>query len=81
MDFDEFDWDEPSEWPWDSIDHVHITRDDLGWDVSVEINGELFDILDGLDDDYAASIIWDEIWHLADEYGVDVDKDVEYAAD
>lgn len=81
-DWDSFNWDEPEDWPWDRIDHVHIHRDDSGWEVSVEMDdGSLVDILDDIDDDLAQELIWDEIYWLADEWGADVDKEVEYAKD
>lgn len=81
VDLDDFNWDSPEEWPWEEIEYIHIVRDDDGWDVSVEIDGILIDVLDGLDDEDASDLIWDEIWHWADEYGIDVDKDVEYSED
>ena len=73
-------WDEsPDDWPWESIDAVHVTRDSDGWEVSVEIDGELFDVLDGIDDETAQDLIWDDIYWLAMEHDADFDKEVEYA--
>lgn len=75
------EWDNPEDWPWGDIDAIHVTRDDSGWDVSVEIDGELIDVISGLDDETAQDYIWDELYSLADEYGVYFDKEVEYAKD
>lgn len=74
-------WDSPEEWPWEDIESIHISRDDSGWDVSVEIDGVLYDILQDVDDETAQDLIWDDIYFLADEYGVEIDKEVEYAKD
>jgi hypothetical protein len=79
-DWEDYNWDDPEDWPWDEIEHIHALRDDSGWEISVEMgDGTLVDILDGIDDDTAQDLIWDEIYHLADDWGVDFDKEVEYA--
>ena len=71
-------WDNPDDWPWEEIEALHITRDDSGWDVSVEIAGILIDIYEGIDDETAQDLIWEEIYSLADDNGVDIDKEIDY---
>jgi hypothetical protein len=75
------DWDTPETWPWDHIEHIYLERDESGWSISAEVDGVLIDIESGIDDAEAESYIWHEIYYLADEYDVDIDKEVSYAGD
>lgn len=82
MDEDEFPIDSPEEWPWEEIDVLHISRDEGGWDVSAELeDGSLIDIVDGMDDEDAQSFIWEYLYYLADYYGVEIDKEIDYTGD
>lgn len=87
MDWDDYDpeadprWDNIGKWPWSEIEHLFITRDDSGWSVSAEINGNLYEVESGISDEEAESLIWDEIWWEAMEWDIDIDKEIEYSKD
>jgi hypothetical protein len=65
---------------YDEIDSVFVHRGDDGWSISVEHDGEISHIV-SLGDEDMQSMFWDDwYWDLIED-DIEIDREVDYAAD
>ena len=75
-------WAEDNNFDWDEVSSIHVFRDDSGWTVGIETDtGEFVSLSGELTDEEAEEYIWDDLYYWAQEYEIDFDKEIEYAAD
>lgn len=75
----DFDRDAYEETDWDSVESIEIYFDEDGSaDLYMVVDGELIDY-GSIDPDEVGEIIWDELYWIADEYGIEFDVEEQYA--
>lgn len=77
-DFD-FDFDSFEDLDRDEIESIEVLFDEDGAaDIYMVVDGELIDF-GTLDPEEVGHILWDDLYWWADENGIDIDVEVEYA--
>jgi hypothetical protein len=70
---------EDGEFAWDDVESIRAVRGDDGWDVYVDVDGEMVSVVEGLDNEEMQEEFWDELYFWAMDNDVDFDRVLEYS--
>ena len=75
--------DDEREWEWDDVESIHLLRDDEGWHLYAEIDGELTPINEDepLPDDVMQEEFWDDLYYDLLDLDIDIDREISYSSD